>query len=98
MNFSGGVVGTSAAMMTVSEAGAVAGLSASGITSGLTVIGGSAGMVGGLAVCASVATGGVIVVGGLAWLVTNRIRQRKSEVQYGQFLQNWRAQGYTGPQ
>jgi len=92
----GAIAGTSIAVVAVSEAGTVVGLSASGITSGLAAIGGT--MIGGVVVCAAIATGGVAVVGGLAWLVTNRMRQRELEGQYRQFLESWRGLGYTGPQ
>jgi len=91
----GVVVGTSVAVAAVSEAGAVVGLSASGMTAGLSAIGGS--MVGGLAVCALIAASGVVVVGGVTWIVTNKVQQHKLEGQYRRFLQHWRGQGYMGP-
>ena len=67
----------------VAESGAVVGLSASGITSGLAALGGGSvasgglGMLGGVA---AVATGAALVagaVGGTVWLVSHQIVQGK---------------------
>eukprot|EP00128_Syssomonas_multiformis_P012978 Colp12_sorted_trinity150504_noHs@20048 len=96
----GAVSGTTAAVLAVSSSGAVAGLSAAGITSGLAFLGGGslaaggAGMAGGLLVCASIAAGGVVVVGGAAWGITHMIRQSKLNARYLEQMLAWEKEGY----
>ena len=84
----------------VAESGAVAGLSASGITSGLAALGGGsiasggAGMLGGIAVVASGAALAAVAVSGTAWVVFHRIVQDKLEQQRCKMLDMAVKQGF----
>lgn len=83
--------------------GAVVGLSAAGITSGLAAIGGGAvasgglGMVGGLVICclSSICVAGGVT--GAAWLVSHAVRQMQIRADYVRFLAQWRGNGYLLP-
>lgn len=65
----GAVLGTSVGVVMVVESGTVAGLSASGITSGLAALGGG-----------SVASGGAGMLGGLAAVVESDLKRQRSEL------------------
>ena len=77
----------------VAESGAVAGLSASGITSGLAALGGGSvasgglGMVGGLAAVASGAAVMAFAVSGTVWLFSHMVSQDRLEEQKSKMLQ-----------
>lgn len=90
----GALGGTTVGVIMVSEAGAVAGLSASGITSGLAALGGGSvaagglGMLGGLAMVAGVATGVTVVAGGAAWLISRAVVQGRLSKQRIEIVDN----------
>ena len=77
----GGVVGAVGggvgSVMAIGQMGAVAGFSASGITSGLAAFGGS--MLAGVALTATVATGGAVAVGVIAWGISTNMSETRNE-------------------
>ncbi|CAK9047308.1 Uncharacterized protein SCF082_LOCUS26523 [Durusdinium trenchii] len=88
----GALGGSTVGVVMVAESGAVAGLSASGITSGLAALGGGTvasgglGMLGGVAAVAGVASLGALAVGGVAWIVSHELVQGKLKEQRIQML------------
>lgn len=83
----GALGGATLGVVLVAENGVVAGLSASGITSGLAALGGGSiasgglGMVGGLAAVASGAAVVAVAVGGTVWAVSHVLVQDKLKTQ-----------------
>ena len=84
----------------VAESGAVAGLSASGITSGLAALGGGsiasggAGVLGGVAAVASGAAVAALAVSGTVWLVSHVVVQEKLEEQRSKMIDMAVKQGF----
>ena len=95
----GGGMGTTGVIMAVSEMGTVAGLSGTGIASGLAALGGvllaagGTGMAGGLVVCAAVPLACVMVVGGAVLLGMDM----KRESEYRARMVEWQDEGAVLP-